>query len=37
LIDNFAREIKCLGKLSVKNPQHPNYHAIVRGSDEGKE
>ena len=34
---NKEREKKCTGKLSIKNPQHPNYQAITRGSDEKKE
>ena len=37
LIDNYSRDKKCTGKLSIKNPQHPNYQAITRGSDEKKE
>ena len=37
LIDNYKREKKCTGKLSVKNPQHPNYQAITWGNDEKKE
>ena len=37
LIDNYKREKKCTGKLSVKNPAHPNYQAITRGNDEKKE
>ena len=37
LIDNFSRDKKCTGKLSIKNPAHPNYQAITRGNDEKKE
>ena len=37
LIDNFNRDKKCTGKLSIKNPAHPNYQAITRGNDEKKE
>ena len=37
LIDNYNRNLKCTGKLSIKNPQHLNYQAITRGSDEKKE
>ena len=37
LIDNFSRDKKCTGKLSIKNPQHPNNQAITRGNDEKKE
>ena len=37
LIDNYKREKKCTGKLSIKNPQHSNYQAITRGNDEKKE
>ena len=37
LIDNFNRDPKCTGKLSIKNPAHPNYQAITRGNDEKKE
>ena len=37
LIDNFNRDPKCTGKLSIKNPQHKNYQAITRGNDEKKE
>ena len=35
LIDNTKN--KCTGKLSIKNPAHPNYLAITRGNDEKKE
>lgn len=37
LIDNFNRDKKCSGKLSIKNPQHPNFQATTRGNDEKKE
>ena len=37
LIDNFSRDKKCTGNLSIKNPQHPNFQATTRGSDEKKE
>lgn len=33
LIDNTKN--KCSGKLSIKNPQHPNFQATTRG-EEGK-
>ena len=35
LIDNFNRNPKCTGNLSIKNPQHPNFQATTRG-EEGK-
>ena len=28
---------KCSGKLSIKNPNHPNFQATTRGNDQGKE
>lgn len=31
LIDNNKREVKCNGKLSIKNPRHPNYQSTIRG------
>ena len=34
LIDNFNRDPKCTGKLSIKNPAHPNFQATTRGNDE---
>lgn len=37
LIDNYKREKKCAGNLSIKNPQHPNFQATTRGNDEKKE
>ena len=37
LIDNYKREKKCTGKLSVKNPQHTNYQAITREKKKKKE
>ena len=37
LIDNYNRNPKCTGKLSIKNPQHPNFQATTRGNDEKKE
>ena len=37
LIDNFNRDPKCTGKLSIKNPQHPSFQATTRGNDEKKE
>lgn len=37
LIDNFSRDKKCSGKLSIKNPNHPNFQATTRGNDQGKE
>lgn len=37
LIDNFNRDKKCTGNLSIKNPQHPNFQATTRGNDEKKE
>lgn len=35
LMDN--RDNRCSGKLSIKNPHHPNFAAITRGANEGKE
>lgn len=33
LIDNYNRDKKCAGKLSTKNPKHPNFEATTRGGD----
>lgn len=33
LIDNYNRDKKCTGKLSIKNPKHPNFEATTRGGN----